>query len=263
MIRIAILGTAGRMGRTLIQVISQDAECQLSGALESPTSPFLGQDAGLVAGVSAQNILITSDGKTFAQETDVMIDFTSPSALEEHVALALSHGKAYVVGTTGLEQKHFEKLKEASHHIPVLWAPNFSVGVNLMAKLVRLAAEVLLNGFDVEIIEAHHRLKKDAPSGTAVKLLEILKEVYQTTDVVYGRQGITGERPQHQIGVHAIRGGDIVGDHTVSFCGSGERIEITHRASSRETFARGAVRAAKFLANKPPKLYTIEEVLGL
>ncbi len=262
MITIGIMGAAGKMGRTLIQVISQDVECRLGGALESSQCSLLGQDAGVVAGVGEQGVLLSSDVSTLAG-CDVFIDFSSPEALGHHVEVASRFTKAYVVGTTGLGQEHFRILDEASRQIPVLWAPNFSVGVNLMAKLVRMAAMVLSSGFDVEIVEAHHRLKKDAPSGTAVKLLEVLKEVYQTEDVVYGRSGITGERPERQIGVHAVRGGDIVGDHTVSFCGIGERIEITHKASSRETFARGAVRAAKFLTGKPARRYTIEEVLGL
>jgi len=262
MVDIAIMGAAGRMGRTLIQVISQDPECRLTGALESSSCPLLGQDAGTVAGTSALHVTLTADPFTISS-CDVFIDFTTPEALASHLDIALSRGKAFVVGTTGLRQEHFDMLDRASRTIPVLWAANFSVGVNLMAKLVQMAATVLSSGFDVEIIEAHHRLKKDAPSGTALRLLEVLQEVYHTEDVVYGRSGITGERPPHQIGVHAIRGGDIVGDHTVSFCGIGERIEITHRASSRETFARGAVRAAKYLAGKPARRYTIEEVLGL
>lgn len=262
MVEITIMGAAGRMGRTLIQVISQDPDCRLTGALESASCSLLGQDAGTVAGVGNLNVLLSSDPSNITS-CDVFIDFTTPEALKSHLEIAVAKGKAFVVGTTGLQQEHFSLLEKASQTIPVLWAPNFSVGITLMASLVRLAAKVLSTGFDVEIIEAHHRLKKDAPSGTAIKLLEVLKEVYQTSDVVYGRSGITGERPQNQIGVHAIRGGDIVGDHTVSFCGIGERLEITHRASSRETFARGAVRAAKFLAGKPAGRYTIEEVLGL
>ncbi|URA09206.1 4-hydroxy-tetrahydrodipicolinate reductase [Thermospira aquatica] len=262
MVTIAIMGAAGRMGRTLIQVISQDPQCRLGGALESSQCALLGQDAGVVAGVGTQGVSLSSDPDDLSA-CDVFIDFSSVEAFEHHVEIASRFKKAYVVGTTGLREEHFKALDEASKVIPVLWAPNFSVGVNLMVKLVQMAAEVLSSGFDVEIVEAHHRLKKDAPSGTAVKLLEVLKEAYKTEDVIYGRSGITGERPQGQIGVHAVRGGDIVGDHTVSFCGIGERIEITHRASSRETFARGAVRAAKFLAGKPAKRYTIEEVLGL
>ncbi|MCX7882965.1 MAG: 4-hydroxy-tetrahydrodipicolinate reductase [Brevinematales bacterium] len=262
MVKIGIMGAAGKMGRTLVQVINQDPECCLAGALESSSCPLLGQDAGTVAGIQPQGIFLSSDPESLGP-CDVFIDFTTPEALPSHVEIATRQGKAFVVGTTGLQQAHFDLLEKASKTIAVLWAPNFSVGVNLIAKLVQIAANVLSAGFDVEIIEAHHRLKKDAPSGTAIKLLEVLKEAYRTSDVVYGRQGITGERPAHQIGVHAIRGGDIVGDHTVSFCGIGERIEITHRASSRETFARGAIRAAKYLAGKSPGRYTIEEVLGL
>ncbi|MFN4216587.1 MAG: 4-hydroxy-tetrahydrodipicolinate reductase [Brevinematales bacterium] len=262
MVEIAIMGAAGRMGRTLIQVISQDPDCRLTGALESSSCPLLGQDAGTVAGTGSLNVFLSSNPLDITS-CDVFIDFTTPEALQSHLEIAVAKNKALVVGTTGLQQEHFSLLDKASQTIPVLWAPNFSIGINLMTSLVRLAANVLSTGFDVEILEAHHRLKKDAPSGTAIKLLEVLKEIYHTSDVVYGRSGMTGERPQNQIGVHAIRGGDIVGDHTVSFCGIGERLEITHRASSRETFARGAVRAAKFLAGKPAGRYTIEKVLGL
>ena len=196
-------------------------------------------------------------------DCDVLIDFSSPSVTAANIRTALKLGKAIVIGTTGISENDKNLLRDAGRNIPAIWAPNFSTGVNLLKYLVKISAEFLGDGFDAEIVEVHHRMKKDSPSGTALGLLNVLKEVYKTDDIIYGREGITGERPHNQIGVFALRGGDVFGDHTVSFLGDGERVELIHKASSRETFARGALRAAKYITGKGPGLYTIEEVLGL
>lgn len=263
MVRVTLTGSAGRMGKTLVQVISQDKETSLTGAVEIPGSPFLGMDAGELAGVGKAQVKIMDNLKEAVQNSDVIIDFSFLEAVEANVNTAAAAGKALVIGTTGLSKKQIELIEDAGKTIPVIWAPNYSIGVNLIASLTRIAAQVLSEGFDPEIVEAHHNLKKDSPSGTAVKLLNVLKDVYQTNDVVYGREGMVGQRPAKQIGVHAVRGGDVVGDHTVTFYGIGERVEIVHKASSRETFARGAVRAAKYIVSHGKGLYSIEEILGL
>ncbi len=263
MLRIAVTGAAGKMGITVIKVIEGDKELKLAGALEAADSQYIGMDAGIFAGIGNIGIAITGNPEIYATECDAIIDFSSPKASEKNIEIAVNNKIALVIGTTGLDDKVMNLIREAGKLIPVIWSPNYSIGVNLIAKLTRLAAEILDEGFDVEIVEAHHRLKKDAPSGTAIKLLNILKEVYHTNDVIYGREGITGERPGKQIGMSAIRGGDIVGDHTVNFLGIGERIEITHKLTSRETLARGAVKAAKYIVKNGKGLYKIEDVLGL
>ncbi len=263
MILVAVTGAAGKMGKTNIKIISEDKESKLSGAAEAADSSFIGMDAGEIAGVGRLNVPITDNIEKIVEGCDVLMDFSSPAAVEKNINVVLKFKKAIVIGTTGLGEKETGLIKEAGSSIPVIWAPNFSVGINLMTKLTRIAAEVLNEGFDVEIVEAHHRMKKDSPSGTAIKLLNVLKEAYHTNDVVYGREGITGERPERQIGVLAVRGGDVVGDHTVSFLGIGERLEIIHKASSRETFAKGALRAAKFIVKNGKGFYTMEDVLGL
>jgi 4-hydroxy-tetrahydrodipicolinate reductase len=261
MLNIIVTGAAGRMGRSNIKVISEDKNCKLTGAIEVEGSPFIGKDSGEIAGIG-KNYIIISSGESI-DNCDVIMDFTAPSTVKKHVDIALRHNIALVIGSTGVNEGDMALIKDAGKKIPVIWAPNFSVGINLIAKLTRLAAETLNEGFDAEIVEVHHRMKKDSPSGTAVKLLNVLKEVYKTGDVVYGREGLVGERPDKQIGVFAIRGGDVVGDHTVSFFGIGERVEITHKASSRETLSRGALRAAKYIVKKGAGFYTMEDVLGL
>ena len=259
--QIIVTGAAGRMGISNIQSIHDDKDCKLAGAVEYPESPAIGRDAGLLSGVDEAGVKVTGDIRKCPRNADVIIDFSSPAALKNHVAFALETKTALVVGTTGIED--FSLLEKASGEIPVIWAPNYSVGVNLLAKLVRISAEVLNEGFDVEIIEAHHRMKKDAPSGTALKLLNVVKDVYKTENVIYGREGMVGARPAREIAVHAVRGGDIVGDHTVLFAGLGERIELTHKASSRKTFSKGAIRAAKYIVKSGPGFYTMEDVLEL
>ncbi len=259
--KIIVTGAAGRMGISNIQSIHDDNECELIGAVEYPDSPSIGKDAGLMAGVDEAGVKVLTDIKKCPADADAIIDFSSPLALKNHVEFALDTRTALVVGTTGIEDLSI--LEKASKNIPVIWAPNYSVGVNLLAKLVRISAEVLNDGFDVEIIEAHHRMKKDAPSGTALKLLNVVKDVFHTDDVIYGREGLVGARPAREIAVHAVRGGDIVGDHTVLFAGLGERIELTHKASSRKTFSKGAIRAAKYIVKSGPGFYTMEDVLEI
>lgn len=262
MLKVAVTGCAGRMGRTNVKTVFEDAESTLSGAVEWPQCPEIGQDAGTLAGVSALGVKVTSDLSEVLPVSDVVIDFTSKQAAPSIIEACVKHNTALVMGSTGLEEAEFKLIREASKSIPIIWAPNFSVGVNLINRLIREAAEVLKDDFDPEIVEVHHRMKKDSPSGTAVLLLNTLKSVYESEDVVYGREGMVGARPKDQIGVFAVRGGDVVGDHTVTFYGLGERVEISHRASSRETFSRGALRAAKYIVSHGKGLYNIDDVLG-
>jgi 4-hydroxy-tetrahydrodipicolinate reductase len=269
MLNIVVTGAAGKMGKTNIQVVNSSAKAKLTGAVaklvgavEAPGVPFVGMDAGELAGIGRIGVPVVDDIRKVEAAADAVIDFSSPSSLPVTVEWALSRNAALVVGTTGLSDADKKLLKETSLKLPVIHTPNFSVGVALIAKLTRIAAGVLNEGFDAEIVEAHHRMKKDSPSGTAIKLLDVLKDVYKTGDIVYGREGMVGARREREIGVLAVRGGDVVGDHTVHFLGDGERVEITHRATSRETFARGALRAAFFIVEKGKGLYTMEDVLG-
>jgi 4-hydroxy-tetrahydrodipicolinate reductase len=264
MLRIALTGASGRMGRTVIKVVSEDRESVITGATDAVNSPYLGLDAGDLGGIGRKlDVPVIDDVGAAMKNADVLIDFSVQSAASVNIKSSMRLNKAIVIGTTGLNDEDMKVLREAGEKIPVIWAPNFSAGINLLAKLTEIAAKVLGGSFDAEIVEKHHRNKKDSPSGTAIRLLKVLKDVYKTDDVVYGRKGTEGERPSGQIGVFAVRGGDVVGDHTVGFYGDGERLELTHLASSRETFAKGALRAAKFIYKNGPGLYTIEEVLGL
>ena len=251
--KIAIAGAGGRMGRTLIEAVLADRGLSLAAAFDVPGSPALGQEVG--------NIRITSDPKTSAA-ADVLIDFTRPEGTLEH----LRHAKAMVIGTTGFSPAQKKTVEEAAKRMPIAMAANFAVGVNAAYKLAETAARILGDGYDVEIIEAHHRHKVDAPSGTALRLGEVVAKALnrKLSDVArHGRAGETGERPEKQIGFHAIRGGDIVGEHTVMFAGQGERLEVTVRSQSRMTYAAGALRAARFLQNRAPGLYDMADVLGL
>ncbi len=263
MIKVCVTGAAGKMGKTNILVVSSDKESKLTGAVEHPASPFIGQDAGEVAGIGKAGILISDNLENVIKECDVVIDFTSPNSFDRHLEIVVENKKAFVCGSTGISNEQIEKVKKAGGHIPVIWAPNFSVGIVILNKITQICAEILKDGFDPEIMEIHHKMKKDAPSGTALKLLNTLKSVYNSENIVFGREGMIGERPKNQIGVSTLRGGDVVGEHTVYFFGQGERLELTHKASSRETFARGALRAAKFILSKGKGFYTMEEVLGL
>jgi 4-hydroxy-tetrahydrodipicolinate reductase len=263
--RIAIAGAAGRMGRTLVGLLPQHGELKLAAALEHPQSPHVGSDAGLLAGVVAAGCAITSDLASCLPDFDVLVDFTLPESTLAHVELCRRAGKRMVIGTTGLGADT-ARLAAAGSDIALVFAPNMSVGVNLCFGLIELAARTLGDDFDVEIIEAHHRHKIDAPSGTAVRMGELVaaalgRDLAQCA--VYGRQGRTGARARATIGFETIRGGDIVGDHTVLFAGTGERIEITHRASDRATFASGALRAARWVMGRERGLFDMQDVLGL
>ena len=266
MIRTIITGSAGRMGKALVAAIAANPEFQLAGATEYPASPLIGQDAGTVAGVAALNVPISASlTPEMLSNADAIIDFSTGNVLENARAAAKA-GLSIVIGTTALTDADKAALRELSAQgARIVQTFNYSVGVNLLFFLSGKTASLLANDFDMEIIEAHHNQKKDAPSGTAVRLAEVLCEAADRTqaDLRYGRQGIVGARTRREIGIHAVRGGDIVGDHTVLFAGDGERIELTHRASSRMTFAKGALRAAKWLAGASAGYYDMQDVLGL
>jgi 4-hydroxy-tetrahydrodipicolinate reductase len=246
-IRVAIAGANGRMGRTLIDAVAADRELELAVLLDV---------SGVGKEIAGQTV--TADSANVA-DADVLVDFTRPDGTLAH----LKHAKACVIGTTGFDEKGKHRIAAASKRIPVVLSPNFAIGVNVLFKLAETAAQTLGEGYDVEIIEAHHRHKVDAPSGTALKLGELIAAVLKKKDFAFGRHGDTGERPARQIGFHAIRGGDIVGEHTVVYAGAGERIELTVRSQSRMTYALGALRAAKWLKGKPAGLYDMFDVLGL
>ncbi|MBI5329436.1 MAG: 4-hydroxy-tetrahydrodipicolinate reductase [Betaproteobacteria bacterium] len=265
MIKVVIAGASGRMGRALLEAAQSAPDFQVHGALERSGSPFLGQDAGSLIGASL-NLPITDDVAAALQGADVLIDFTRPEATLHHLSLCREAEVALVIGTTGFDAAGKAAIAEAGDEISVVFAPNMSVGVNLSLRLLDMAARVLNEGFDVEIVEAHHRHKIDAPSGTALRMGEVVAAALGRdlkTCAVYGREGVTGERDPGQIGFATVRGGDVVGDHTVMFLGTGERVEITHKASSRMTFALGALRAARYLTGKTYGLYDMQDVLGL
>ena len=266
MIRTIITGSAGRMGKALVAAIAANPEFRLAGATEYPASPLIGQDAGTVAGVAALNVPISAAlTDEMLANADAIIDFSTGNVLENARAAAKA-GLSIVIGTTALTDADKAALRELSAQgARIVQTFNYSVGVNLLFFLSGKTASLLADDFDMEIIEAHHNQKKDAPSGTAVRLAEVLCEAASRTqdDLRYGRQGIVGARTRREIGIHAVRGGDIVGDHTVLFAGDGERIELTHRASSRMTFAKGALRAAKWLAGASAGYYDMQDVLGL
>lgn len=264
MVRIAIPGAAGRMGQELVRTCQSTAGVETGAVSEHTDSPAIGRDSGEIAGIDPVGVLI--QGSLDPQNFDVLVDFTRPQPAMMHLQLCLQQNKAMVIGTTGFSAEEKEAISAAAKEIPVVFAPNMSVGVNLCFKLLATAAEVLGDSVDIEIIEAHHRHKVDAPSGTALGMGEVIAEALgRDLDdcAVYGREGNTGERERTTIGFSTIRAGDIVGEHTVMFASEGERIEITHKASSRATFANGAIRAAKWLAEQPPGLYSMQDVLGL
>lgn len=260
---IGIHGASGRMGRALIDAVAADSQCTLSAAIVREGSDTLGLDAGTLAGIGAQGVEITSD---LNAASDVLIDFSlpEPSVAVANACVALN--RPLVIGTTGFSAEQLEQIHAAAHKIPLLLAPNMSVGVNLAFKLIEMAARVLADDVDIEVIEAHHRNKVDAPSGTAVRIGELLADATgRNLDgvAIYGREGNTGVRDRETIGFSTVRAGDIVGEHTVLFAGEGERIEITHRASSRSNFALGGVRAAKWLRDQRPGLYSMDDVLAM
>ncbi len=265
MTKIAIAGAGGRMGRALVEAVHQQDGTVMAGALERADSEFLGMDAGELAGIGRQDVPLVADTSELGG-FDVLIDFTRPDATVANVLACRALGARVVIGTTGLSGEQRRIVAEAAGQIPIVMAPNMSVGVNLCFKLLDIAAGVLGDDVDIEIIEAHHRHKVDAPSGTALRMGEVIAEALgrELSDcAVYGREGHTGERSRTTIGFETIRAGDIVGEHTVMFAGLGERVEITHKASSRMTFAKGAVRAADWLKERRPGLYDMQDVLGL
>ena len=266
MLSVTITGSGGRMGRALIEALAGSDKARLHGALDRGGSSLIGVDAGELAAVGRADVRIHDDLALVLLGTDVVIDFTRPEATLHYLPLCVAAGVPMVIGTTGFSAGQRALLEQAATHIPMVLAANFSVGVNLCLKLLDTAARVLDEGFDVEIIEAHHRHKVDAPSGTALALGHAVANALGRDlreCAVYGREGVTGERDPKTIGFATVRGGDVVGDHTVLFAGVGERVEITHKASSRMTFARGALHAAHWVKGRAPGMYDMQDVLGL
>ncbi|TBU96712.1 4-hydroxy-tetrahydrodipicolinate reductase [Phytopseudomonas dryadis] len=264
--RIAVTGAAGRMGKNLIEAVQQAEGVILGAALARPESTLLGADAGELAAVGKLGVALSGNLDEVLDQFDVLIDFTHPSVTLKNLDICRQAGKAMVIGTTGFSAAEKQLLVEAGKDIPIVFAANFSVGVNLCLKLLDTAARVLGDEVDIEVLEAHHRHKVDAPSGTALRMGEVIANALGRDlekVAVYGREGQTGARARETIGFATVRAGDVVGDHTVLFAAEGERVEITHKASSRMTFARGAVRAATWLRERPAGLYDMQDVLGL
>lgn len=265
MLKVVIAGCSGRMGHALLEGVFADPELQLHAALDRADGQQIGRDAGEQFG-RATGVLVGADVETALKGADVLVDFTRPEPSLQYLDACQKAGVAMVIGTTGFSPEEKRRIERASADISIVFAPNMSVGVTLLINLVQAAAKVLADGYDVEIIEAHHRHKVDAPSGTALRLGEAAAAALGRnleTCAVYGREGVTGERDANTIGFATVRGGDVVGDHTVLFAGIGERVELTHKASSRATFALGALRAAKYLATRKSGLYDMQDVLGL
>jgi len=263
--RVCVAGASGRMGQMLIDAVRAADDCVLSGALDIAASPAIGHDAGAYAG-QALGVAITADVAAGLQGSHALIDFTRPEGTLQHLRECVKQRVNLVIGTTGFTEAQKVEIADAARHIAIVMAPNMSVGVNVTLKLLEMAAKALSTGYDIEIIEAHHRHKVDAPSGTALKMGEVIADALgrDLKDcAVYAREGVTGERDPSTIGFATIRGGDIVGDHTVLFAGTGERIEITHKSSSRATYAQGSLRAVRFLAGRTSGLHDMFDVLGL
>ncbi|MDB5965050.1 MAG: dihydrodipicolinate reductase [Polaromonas sp.] len=263
--RLAVAGASGRMGHMLIEAIRQNPDCVLSGALDLAGSPALGTDAAAFLG-HASGVPITSDIRRGLENSAVLIDFTRPEGTMAHLAVCRELGVKLVIGTTGFSDAQKSDIAAAARDIAIVMAPNMSVGVNVTLKLLEMAAKAMATGYDIEIIEAHHRHKVDAPSGTALKMGEVIAGALGRNlkdCAVYSREGVTGERDPSTIGFASVRGGDIVGDHTVLFAGTGERIEVTHKSSSRATYAEGSLRAARFLQGRDTGLFDMFDVLGL
>ena len=265
-IKIAINGANGRMGRALVQACVENSQSQLSAALVRPGSAFEGQDAGTVAGIAPTNVAMLSDNSQIPSDVQVWIDFTLPEGLMESLKFCVENNIPMVIGTTGLDEQQILAIHQAAESIPVVFAPNMSVGVNLCLNILQTAAKILGEDYDIEIVEAHHKNKVDAPSGTALRMGEVIADaigVDLKEKAEYTRHGNIGARKAGTIGFQTIRAGDIVGEHTVTFAGIGERVEIAHKATSRLTFARGAVRAATWLVGKSKGIYDMQDVLGL
>ena len=264
-INIAVAGSSGRMGRTLIETVLRDPELRLAAALEQTGNAYIGKDAGELVGAPC-GVKVSDDVEAALKGCDALIDFTRPEGTLAHLDACRKLGVKMVIGTTGFDDSGKKAIADASRGMAIAMAPNFSIGVNVTFKLLEVAAKALSSGYDVEVIEAHHRHKVDAPSGTALRMGEVVAQALGRDlkqCAIYGREGHTGERKDETIGFSTVRGGDLVGDHTVMFIGAGERIEVTHRASSRSNYANGAVRAARFIMDKKTGLYDMHDVLGL
>ena len=264
MIRVIIDGACGRMGKMIVQGVVQQEDMQIVGAIEYAGNPQIGEDVGEVAGVGPLGVSVGGNLSSILGEADVVIEFTTPGATIENLRSVVEADKAMVIATTGFADEELAQVHELAAQISCVMAPNMSVGINVMLQAIQVVAKALGDDYDVEVIEAHHNQKVDSPSGTALRIAEVLADALdrKLPEVgVYGRHGIVGKRPRKEIAIHAIRGGDIAGDHTVLFAGAGERIEVTHRAHSREAFARGAIRAARWVVNAPKGLHDISEVL--
>ncbi len=263
---VVVAGAAGRMGSRLVALVREDPALRLVGALEAPGHPALGRDAGEVAGVGRAGVAIGAGPAPLLLRDRVLMEFSVPEATLEHLRLVARVGGRAVIGTTGFSPAQRQEIADLGRQAPILLSPNMSVATNVAFHVLADIARLLGEDYDVEITEIHHRFKKDAPSGTALRMAEVVARALgrdPATAAVYGRQGVPGERPRGEIGVLALRSGDVVGEHTVSFGALGERLELTHRAHSRDTFARGALRAARFVAGAGPGLYSMQDVLGL
>lgn len=264
-LRIGMVGAGGRMGKAIIQVLANSKFSELSTAVVREGSVFLGFDSGIHAGIKETQIPFTSNMHEAAKKTDVFIDFSTHTSFLSNLEIAVTNKKPIVIGTTGLGESDKQKIRDAANEIPIVFSPNMSIGVNLLFKLTEIAAKVLSDDFDVEVLDIHHRHKKDSPSGTAVHLKEVLLKALDRKDsnVIYGRHGMYPERDKKEIAMHTMRAGEVVGEHTVYFFSPEERIEIAHKAGDRKTFALGSVKAAEFLADKKKGLYNMFDVLGL
>ena len=263
---VVVAGAAGRMGSRLVALLQDDADLRLVAALEAPAHPALSRDAGEVAGVAHLGLAITAEPDRVLAKDRILIEFSTPEASLAHLQVVARQGGRAVIGTTGFSQGQRDEIARLAQHAPILLSPNMSVAVNVAFRVLADMARMLGDDYDVEITEIHHRFKKDAPSGTAVRMAEVVAQALGRDlgkTGVYGRHGLTGERTRAEIGVMSLRSGDVVGEHTVSFGALGERLELTHRAHSRDTFARGALRAARFIATARPGLYSMQDVLGL
>ena len=264
MIRVIINGACGRMGRLITQSVTQQADMELVGAIEYPEHPQIGSDVGVVAGIGETGVAITGELEDVLESTDVVIEFSSPEATVQHLQQVVNADKAMVIATTGYDADELDTIKELASQIRCVMAPNMSLGVNVMIQALELIAKALGDDYNIEVIEAHHNHKADAPSGTALRLAETVAIALgrDLAEVgVYGRHGIVGARSEKEIGIHAVRGGDIAGDHTVLFATEGEQLSIVHRAHSPEAFAKGALRAARWVVDAPKGLHDVSEVL--
>ena len=266
MINVIVCGGCGKMGSAVARLIHQNEDMKLVGIIESPSHPGIGKDWGISVGLSKTGVIITDNLEEIIQNTDQIVEFTNPQISLKHLEIVSKYKKAMIIGTTGFSSEEIEKINKLAQDIPFLLSPNMSLGVNLLFKLVAETAAALNDDYDIEIVEAHHRFKKDAPSGTAKKLAQKIakaKGVSLDKVVIYGREGIIGERKRGEIGIHSIRSGDITGEHTVMFTALGERLELTHKAHSRDTFAYGTIQAIKFMKGKLAGFYEMKDVLKI